>query len=66
MNRAISRLPKFDRATQTFTEMSPLYKKLGVLKLKDLYWFHISINYYEYFDNKEFTTKLKDKFCKKY
>ena len=45
--------------------MSSLHKKLGVLKLKDLYWFHIGINCYEYFNNKEFPTKLKDKFCKK-
>ena len=29
----IFRLPKFDRTTQTFTVMSPLYKKLGVFKL---------------------------------
>ena len=63
--RAIFRLPKFDRTTQTFTEMSPLYKKLEVLKLKDLYWFNIGINCYDYFYNKEFPAKLNRKFCKK-
>ena len=63
--RAIFRLPKFDRTTQKFTEISLLYKKLGVLKLKYINWFHISTNCYEYFNNKEFPTKSKDKFCKK-
>ena len=63
--RAIFRLPKFDRTTQKFTEISPLYKKLGVLKLWYIIWFHISTNCYEYFNNKEFPTKSKDKFCKK-
>ena len=53
-------LPKFDRTTQTFTVMSPLNKKLAVLKLKELYWFHIGINCYEFFKNNEFHTKLKD------
>ena len=41
-----------------------IIQKLGVLKFKDLYLFHIGINCYEYFNNKDIPTKLKDKFCK--
>ena len=43
--------------------MSPLYKKLGVLKLKDLYWYNMRILCYEYSLNLEFSTKLKSNFC---
>ena len=40
-----------------------MYKKLGVLKLKDLYWFNMGILCYEYFHNLEFPIKLKSNFC---
>ena len=43
--------------------MSPLYKKLGVIQLKDLYWYNMGILRYEYFHNLEFSTKLKSHFC---
>ena len=43
--------------------MSPLYKKLGVIKLKDLYWYNTGILNFEYFHKLEFPTKLKSNFC---
>ena len=43
--------------------MSPLYKKLDVLKLRDLYWYNMGIICYEYFHNNEFPSKLKSNFC---
>ena len=43
--------------------MFPLYKKLVVLKIRDLYWHNMGIICYEYFHNSEFPSKLKSKFC---
>ena len=45
--------------------MSPLYKKLGVLKFRDLYWFNIATICHEYFYNNEFPEKIKSSFTKK-
>ena len=61
--RSILRQPRFNKTTQLYTEMSPLYKKLDVLKIRDLYWYNMGIICYEYFNNSEFPSKLKSKFC---
>ena len=55
-------MPEFDKTTRTFTEMSPLYKKLGVIKLKYQYWYSIAIFCFEYFHNLEFPNNLQNNF----
>ena len=44
--RAIFRVPKYDKKTKTYTDNSILYKKLGVLKLIDLYRYNLAILVY--------------------
>ena len=61
--RSIFRVPRFNKITQMYTEMSPLYKKLDVLKLRDLYWYNMGIVCFEYFHRTEFPSKLKTNFC---
>ena len=63
--RAIFRLPKFDRTTQTFTEMSPLYKNWGYkkwefLKVKTFIGLKLAL-----IATITFPAKLKGKFCLK-
>ena len=61
--RSIFRMPRFNKYTQMYTEMSPLYKKLDVLKLRDLYWYNIGIICYQYFHSTDFPSKIKGNFA---
>ena len=63
--RAIFRLPRYDKKSRTYTDMSPLYKKLGVLKLKDLYWYNMCLLCFNYLNDRQFPTKLGNHFQKK-
>ena len=62
--RAIFRKPKFDKKQKTYsyTETSPLYKELFVLKIKDLYFYNLAILAHDYFNNVNFPTKLHENF----
>ncbi len=46
--RAIFRVPKYDKKTKTVTEMGPLYKRLQILKLHDLYYYNIALLCFNY------------------
>ena len=63
--RAIFRLPRYDKKSRTYTDMSPLYKKLGVLKLKDLYWYNMCLLCFNYLNDRHFPMKLGNHFQKK-
>ena len=60
--RAILRKPKYDKVNQAYTEMSPLYKKLNILKLKELYLYNLGILVHDYFYNKLFPNAIHEKF----
>ena len=42
--------------------MSPLYKKLNILKLKELYLYNLGILVHDKFYNKQFPTAIQEKF----
>ncbi len=63
--RAIFRVPKYDRKNKKVTDMSPLYKKLDVLKLHDLYFYNLGILCYDYLTNPDFPTKIGNNFSMK-
>ena len=60
--RAILRKPKYDKVNQTYTEMSPLYKKLNILKLKELYLYNLGILVHDHFYNKLFPNAIQENF----
>ena len=59
--RAIFGLPKFNKKTKMYTESSPLYKKLTVLKLQDLYYYNLCILAHDYFYNTDFPVEIRDR-----
>ncbi len=63
--RAIFRKPKFDKKTQTHVSVTPLYKSLGILKLKDLYLYNLAIMAHDFFYNNCLPDSLADKFDRK-
>ncbi len=65
MIRAIFKLPKYDRKNKVVTEMGPLYKKLQILKLHDLYYYNVALLCFNYFKVEGFPNKLGDYFTKK-
>ena len=58
--RAIFRKPKYNSEQKIYTESSPLYKELKVLKIKDLYLYNLAILTHDYFNNLNFPDTLKD------
>ena len=63
--RAIFRLPKYDKKRKIATEMGPLYKKLQILKLHDLYYYNIALICFNFLKVEGFPNKLTDYFIKK-
>ncbi len=63
--RAIFKLPKYDKKNKTVTEMGPLYKKLQILKLHDLYYYNIALLCFNYIKVEGFPNKIADYFTKK-
>ena len=60
--RAILRKPKYDKVNHAYTRMSPLYEKLNILKLKELYLYNLGILVHDKFHNKQFPTAIQEKF----
>ena len=63
--RAIFRVPKYDRINKVATEMLPLYKKLEVMKLHDLYYYNVGLLCFNYLKVNDFPDKLDGYFLKK-
>ena len=63
--RAIFRLPKYNKQNDTYTSTTPLYKKLGVLKVHTLYYYHLILLCHEYFYNEKFPEKIGAKFIRR-
>lgn len=63
--RAIFRVPKFDRINKVSTEMKPLYKKLQVLRIHDLYYYNLGLLCFNYLKVDEFPAKLSQYFTMK-
>ena len=63
--RAIFRVPKFDKQNNTYTSNGPLYKKLGVLRLHCLYYYHLALLCHDYFYEKNFPEKIASNFTLK-
>ena len=62
--RAIFRKPKFDKKSKSYTETTPLYKKLKVLKLQDLYYYNLALLVHDYFYNTALPITIHEKFDK--
>ena len=60
--RAIFRKPNYNKTTKSNTNVTELYSKLGVLKLQELYYYHLGILAHDFFNNPHFPTLLKEKF----
>ena len=63
--RAIFRKSKFDKRTQTYTDMSVLYKELEVLKLYDLYCYNLCLLCFDFHHNPDFPDAMKSLFTLK-
>ena len=63
--RAIYRLPKYNKQNKTYTSNTPLYKKLGVLKLHCLYYYHLALICHDYFYSINFPDKISQSFTLK-
>ena len=63
--RAIFRKPKFNKYTRTNTDMSPLYKELGVLKLYDLYRYQLALLCFDFHHNPDFPDRISSFFTLK-
>ena len=60
--RAIFQKPKYNKKTKEYTETAPLYKKLKVLKLQDLYYFNLALLVHDYFYNPSLPIAIRNKF----
>jgi len=60
--RAIFRKPKYDRSNNQYTEMSPLYTQLNVLKVHELYYYNLGVLVHDYFNKSTFPELLKEQF----
>ena len=60
--RAIFKKTKFSKKYNAYTESSPLYKELNVLKIKDLYLFNLALLVHDYFNNPNFPETLSETF----
>ena len=63
--RAIFRKPKYDKITRSYTSNTPLYSNLGVLKIRDLYYFNLCYLAFDYFYDKSFPDKIAENFIKR-
>ena len=63
--RAIFRKPKLDKRSQTYTDMSALYKELGVLKIFDLYCYNLAILCFDFHHNIDLPDTIKSLFTLK-
>ena len=60
--RAILRIPKYDKHNKIYNSTSPLYKKLHILKLEDLYRYNLGILCHNVYYSKTCPTSLCDFF----
>ena len=63
---AIFRTPKYDKKLKEYTQLNPLYKELGILKLCDLYYYNLAIMVHEFYHGNSLPSKLADKYIMKY
>ena len=60
--RAIFQVSKYDKNSKKYTEMLPLYKKLDVLKLEDLYRYNLGILCHNSINSLKTPDRIKDLF----
>lgn len=60
--RAILRIPKYDKHNQVYNNTSPLYKKLHILKLEDLYRYNLGILCHNVYYSKTCPTRISELF----
>ena len=60
--RAIFKKPKYNKKTKKYTETSPLFKQLNVLKLQDMYYYNLALLVHDYFYNPKLPESIKEKF----
>ena len=63
--RSIFRLKKYDKSSKTNTCTSPLYLKLDILKLQDLYYYYLGLLCFDYYNNTGFPERMKDLYTPK-